>query len=125
VVALVVGITSAAFYMRAFNKLEEKSGVSSFKTAGVLYLVGTLLSIVLIGGILVWLAWIFAAWGFHSLKPLLTTPIYSTQSATAFPYFEQNKRCPNCGTDVQSYPQNAEFCGKCGARLRNEETRIY
>ena len=98
VVALVLGIISAAFYMRAFNKLGEKSDRDSFKAAGVLYFVGVLLSIVLVGGILVWIAWIFAAWGFHSLKPLSSPNIYSTPSAGTSPVPAQTIPCPNCGT---------------------------
>ena len=37
-VALVFGIVNAVLYMRAFNKLEEKSGVDNFGTAGLLLL---------------------------------------------------------------------------------------
>jgi uncharacterized membrane protein len=68
-IGLVLGIISAVLYMRAFNKLAEKSGKDNFRTAGLLYLLGTVLTIVLIGGLLVWIAWIFAATGFNSLKP--------------------------------------------------------
>jgi uncharacterized membrane protein len=68
-IGLVLGITSAVFYMRAFNKLAEKSGNDNFRTAGLLYLLGTVLTVVLIGGLLIWIAWIFAAIGFNSLKP--------------------------------------------------------
>jgi uncharacterized membrane protein len=39
-----------------------------FQSSRVLYLVGVLTSIVLIGGFLVWIAWIFAAWGFTHLS---------------------------------------------------------
>ncbi len=67
-VSLVFGIVNAVLYMRAFNKLREKSGVDTFKTAGLLYLIGVLLTVVLIGGLLVWIAWIFAAMGFNRLK---------------------------------------------------------
>ena len=68
-ISLALGIISAVLYMRAFNKLAEKSGSDSFKTAGLLYLLGTVLTLVLIGVLLVWIAWIFAAIGFKSLKP--------------------------------------------------------
>jgi len=68
-IAVVLGIIRAVFFMRAFNKLAEKSGKDNFKTAGLLYLLGTVLTIVLIGGILIWIAWILAAMGFNSLKP--------------------------------------------------------
>ena len=82
VAALVISIASAVLYMRAFNKLGEKSGVHSFNTAGLLYLVGTALTIVLVGSLLVWIAWIFALSGFNSLKPKTAEPLtvsYSTQ----------------------------------------------
>lgn len=68
-IGLVLGIISSIFFMRAFNKLAEKSGNDNFRTAGLLYLLGTVLTIVLIGGLLIWIAWIFAAIGFNSLKP--------------------------------------------------------
>ena len=68
-IGLVLGIISAVLYMRAFNKLAEKSGKDNFRTAGLLYLLGTVLTIVLVGGLLIWIAWIFATTGFNSLKP--------------------------------------------------------
>ena len=68
-VGFVLGIISAVLYMRAFNMLAEKSGDGSFRTAGLLYLLGTVLTIVFVGGLLTWIAWIFAAIGFNSLKP--------------------------------------------------------
>jgi uncharacterized membrane protein len=121
VVALGLGIISAVFYMRAFNKLGEKSGLDSFKAAGVLYFVGVLLSIVLFGGVLVWIAWIFVAWGFYSLKPSSSSSssssnnIYSTPSTTTSPTIVQTKPCPNCG--VGNVPE-ALYCGSCGKQLQ-------
>jgi uncharacterized membrane protein len=115
VLAMVLGIISAAFYMRAFNKLGEKSDCDSFKAAGVLYFVGVLLSVVLVGGILVWIAWIIAAYGFHSLKPLSSTNIYSTPSAVTSPVPAQTLPCPNCGTG--NVPE-ALYCGSCGKQLQ-------
>jgi uncharacterized membrane protein len=77
-VSTVFGIVNAVLYMRAFNKLAEKSGIDNFKTAGLLYSIGVLLTFVLIGWILVWRAWIFAATGFHKLKPSsVATPTVS------------------------------------------------
>jgi uncharacterized membrane protein len=116
VVALVLGVISAAFYMRAFNKLGGKSGVGSFKTAGVLYLVGVLLSIVLIGVVLVWIAWIIAAWGFYSLKPSSSTNIDSIPSAAIQPIVAQTNSCPNCGTE--NVP-GALYCRSCGKQLQS------
>jgi len=69
VIGFVLGIISAVFYMRAFNLLAEKSGKDSFRTAGLLYLLGAVLTIVLVGSLLLWIAWILAATGFNSLGP--------------------------------------------------------
>jgi uncharacterized membrane protein len=110
-VALVFGIVSAVLYMRAFNKLAEKSGVGTFRTVGLLYLIGT---VVPIGGILVWVAWILAAIGFHSLKPSSTSTFaYSTPQATA-PSIAQKRYCPYCGRENRA---NAVYCGYCGKQL--------
>jgi uncharacterized membrane protein len=110
-VALVFGIVSAVLYMRAFNKLAEKSGVGTFRTVGLLYLIGT---VVPIGGILVWVAWILAAIGFHSLKPSSTSTFaYSTPQATA-PSIAQKRYCPYCGRENRA---NAVYCGFCGKQL--------
>ena len=111
VVALVFGIVSAVLYMRAFSKLAEKSGVGTFRTVGLLYLIGT---VVPIGGILVWVAWILAAIGFHSLKPSSTSTFaYSTPQATA-PSIAQKRYCPYCGRENRG---NAVYCGYCGKQL--------
>ena len=75
VIALVLGIISAVLYMRAFNMLAEKSGRGSFKTVGLLYLLGIVLTIVLIGPLLSWIAWIYAAIAFNSLKPKEPPPL--------------------------------------------------
>ncbi|MGD0159373.1 MAG: DUF996 domain-containing protein [Candidatus Bathyarchaeia archaeon] len=68
-IGFALGIISAVLYMRAFNMLAEKSGKGNFKTVALLYLLGTALTILLIGSLLVWIAWIYAATGFNSLKP--------------------------------------------------------
>ena len=73
-IGFALGIISAVLYMRAFNLLGEKSGKGNFKTAALLYLLGTVLTILLIGSLLVWIAWICAATGFNSLKPKEASP---------------------------------------------------
>jgi uncharacterized membrane protein len=63
------------FYMLAtsqlrktFNTLAEKSGEKSFITAGSLLRWGAILTIVLVGLILIFIAWIFATIGFFTMK---------------------------------------------------------
>jgi len=110
VVALAFGIVNGLLYMRAFNKLKEKSGVDNFGTAGLLYLIGIIVPII------AWIAWIFAAMGFKKLKAapaVAPYASYSTQpplSSTA-----PTKRCPNCGTDNYG---DASYCRNCGKTLQ-------
>lgn len=114
-VSLAFAVVNAVLYMQAFNKLAEKSGIGDFKTTGLLYLIGTLLTIVAFGGILVWIAWIFAAMGFNKLKTQPTTNL--TVSYPAPPPLSnsiQTKRCPNCGTQNLA---DALYCSNCGKLL--------
>lgn len=116
-VILIFAIVSAVLYMRAFNKLAEKSGVDSFRTAGLLYLIGIVLTIVIVGGVIVWIAWIFAAMGFYSLKPKApstSTFTYSTPQETA-PSIAQKRYCPYCGTENSA---DAIYCSSCGRQLQ-------
>jgi len=117
IAALVVAIVSAVLYMRAFNKLGEKSGVHSFNTAGLLYLIGTVLTIVLVGSLLVWIAWIFALSGFNSLKPKIAEPSpisYSTQQPPAA-YTQERKFCVYCGAEISL---DSVYCPNCGKQLQ-------
>lgn len=103
--SLVFGIINGWLYMRAFNKLKEKSGMGDFGTAGILYLVGVIVPLV------AWIAWIFAALGFNKLKLPVTPASYFTQPTSRS---MQTKRCPNCGTEN---PVDALYCTFCGKPL--------
>ena len=106
-VAFVFAIVNGLLYMRAFNKLGEKSGVDNFKTAGLLYLIGAIIPLVS------WIAWIFAAIGFRKLKPSPTPTVsYPTQPLSST---MQTKRCPNCGTENSA---DALYCSSCGKPMQ-------
>jgi uncharacterized membrane protein len=68
VIAFVFYILAASHLKRALDSLAQKSGESSFATAGTLLWVGAILTIVLVGLILIFVAWIFATIGFFSMK---------------------------------------------------------
>lgn len=110
--AVAISIVNAVLYMRAFNKLAEKSGVDNFKTTGLLYLIGTILSFVGIGVIIVWIGWIFATLGFSKLKP--AAPATVPYPAQPPPSVMQTKRCLNCG--AENLPE-AIYCKSCGRPL--------
>ena len=107
IVTLGLSIVSGFFIMSAFNKLKDKSGIDSFGTAGILYMIGSIIPI--IG----WIAWIFAAIGFHRLKP---TPLPSqSYPPKTLPPVTQIKYCPNCG---KQNPIDSNYCMACGNPLK-------
>ena len=112
-IALVFGVVSAVLYWRAFNKLAEKSKIDNFKTAGLLYLIGTVLSIVFVGVILVWIAWILAAISFNSLKAPASATSAFQQTAT--PNLAAKKYCIYCGAENEA---DAIYCRNCGKQLQ-------
>ncbi|MGA3289218.1 MAG: DUF996 domain-containing protein [Candidatus Bathyarchaeia archaeon] len=117
---LAILIISAFFWRRAFNKLGEKSGNGNFNTAGLLILIGAALSIVGIGGLISWVAWIFAAMGFNSLKPKATETSafpYATPQ-TQFPNLPQKRFCPYCG--IENTPDSF-YCVICGKKLQESQ----
>ena len=68
VVAFVFYIFAASHLKRALDSLAQKSGESSFATAGTLLWIGSILTVVLVGLVLIFVAWIFATVGFFSMK---------------------------------------------------------
>jgi uncharacterized membrane protein len=108
-----ISIYCAVLYKRSFDRLTEKSGVDSFKTTGLLYLIGAVLNIAGgIGAIILWIAWIFAALGYQKLQPL------PPASAPFVPPYQPGtvavKRCPTCGADNSP---DAIYCRNCGRLL--------
>lgn len=110
-VSYVISIITAVLYWRALTTLAEKSGIEGFKTAGLLYLLGAVLTIVLIGALLIWIAWILLAIAFNSLKAPVETQGYTSQYTQGF---EGKKFCPYCG--AENYP-DAIFCKNCGKQI--------
>lgn len=111
-VSFVISIYVAVLYKRSFDRLSERSGVDSFRTAGLLYLIGMILNIVAVGSIIMWIAWIFAALGYRKLQPLPPQP------APFVPPYQPGtvamKRCPTCGAENSP---DAVYCRNCGRLL--------
>ena len=68
VFAFVFYVLAASHLKRTFNTLAQKSGEASFSTAGTLLWIGSILTIILVGLILIFIAWIFATIGFFTMK---------------------------------------------------------
>ncbi len=74
VIFVIFVILEAIFYKKSFNLLALKSGEKMFNTAGLLLLIGAILTIIFIGAILMLIAWILAAVTFFSIKTPSTQP---------------------------------------------------
>ena len=98
---------------KSFNSLAQKSGEHMFETAGTLLFVGAILTIVLVGFLLIFIAWIMATIAFFSIKVPQQSYGYAPPP-TATPTIQSTRFCPNCGAPVDA---NATFCPHCGKQL--------
>lgn len=110
-IAWIALVISAMFIRRAFEKLANRLNVGSFRTAGTLYFVGALTVIILIGFVILFVAYIIQIVAFFSIQD---TPPTVQGMAPPVPAAAQpgTKFCASCGTQMSSA---ASFCPKCGA----------
>ena len=122
VVAFIFFVFAASHLRTTFDTLAQKSGEQSFTTAATLLWWGSILTIVLVGLLLIFIAWIFAVISFFSMRSQLQKQPYasqpnsyapsSTQSAT--PAEEAGRYCSYCGAPVKP---DAVYCPHCGRQL--------
>ena len=119
--AFIFYILAATRLRAALSALGQKSGEHMFETAGLLLFIGAILTIVLVGILLILIAWIFATIAFFSIKAppqpyTYNPPPQPTQPApsTPAPATQATRYCPNCGAPVQP---NAIYCPNCGKPL--------
>lgn len=74
VVLFVFVIIATIFFRKSLSMLSAKTGERIFETAGLIWLIGAVLTIILVGFILIWVAWILIAVGFFSIKTTATQP---------------------------------------------------
>jgi len=78
VVLFILFVVAAIFLRRSLNTLSEKSGIHMFATTGLLILIGAILTIIVIGFILLWVALILLAVAFFEIK---TEPTQAQKTA--------------------------------------------
>jgi uncharacterized membrane protein len=74
-------IIATVFSRKSLNLLSAKTGVGLFGVAGILMLIGGILSVIFIGIILIWIAWILVAVAFFLIKTQPTQPSPPPQPA--------------------------------------------
>jgi uncharacterized membrane protein len=118
VVMFIFFVLSGIFYRLAFYSLAHKSRVPMLRTGATVLLVGSALTILLAGFVLMFVAWILIAVGLFSLKLPSEQAPEGVRNVTPPPTAEtstgQLKYCPNCGAENNI---NGTFCTRCGKRL--------
>jgi uncharacterized membrane protein len=69
VVVFIFGLITAILLRKSLGLLSSKTGVGLFGTTGLLILIGAVLTIIVIGFILIWIATLILAIAFFSMKP--------------------------------------------------------
>ncbi|HLN88887.1 MAG TPA: DUF996 domain-containing protein [Candidatus Binatia bacterium] len=104
IIAFVFYLLAAIHLKKVFETMAQKTGESSFITAGTLLLVGAALTIIGVGLILILIAWIFATIGFFSMKPKDYQPYTNGYGYTQSPTQPQTGT-PNINLNLRSkYP---------------------
>jgi uncharacterized membrane protein len=116
VIVFVFYVLAAVYLRKSFSSLAQKSGEHMFETAGILLLIGAVLTIFfLIGLLLIFVAWIIATIAFFSIKVPQQQYVYAyTAQPTATQQMQASRFCPNCGAPQDA---NATFCARCGKQL--------
>lgn len=113
IVAFIFYVLAAMHLRRALNTLAEKTGEHSFATAGTLLWIGAILTIIMVGLLLIFVAWIIAVIGFFSMRSKQQPNGYTMQpTATQAP--QAARYCPHCGAPATS---DATYCSHCGKHL--------
>ena len=122
----IFAVISAIFLKRAYDKAAQRLNVNAFATAGLLYLIGALTAIILIGFAIILIALIFQVVAYFSIEdrptfagvPPSAQPFAPPPSAVQQPTSTQQaqpdfKFCPKCGARLARI---ADFCTNCGAK---------
>ncbi len=111
-IAWIALIVSAMFIRRAYDTMATRLNIGTFRTAGMLYFIGAILIIVLVGFLLLFVAAILQIIAFFAIPDMV--PGMQPQPMAAAPPQQGVKYCPSCGTQLAA---SATFCSKCGAKL--------
>ena len=80
VILFIFVVVAAIFFRKSLTTLAEKTGVGRFGTAGLLLLIGAVLTIIVIGFLLIWVAFIFLTVAFFRIRAEPTQPPPMTPS---------------------------------------------
>lgn len=100
-------LVSSVFVRKAYNNIATKLNIGTFRTAGTLYFVGALLTIILVGFIVLFAAYIVQVIAFFSIEEGQVAVPGTIAPQPGIKY------CQSCGAQLQA---GAAFCPKCGSK---------
>ena len=122
----IFAIISAIFLKRSYETISRRLNIGAFASAGLLYLVGAALTIILVGFLILLIALIFQVVAYFSIQDRPPTPSWSQPAPQAFAppppaqpstsqqqTMAESKYCHKCGTKI---PSTAVFCTNCGEK---------
>jgi len=129
IIAVVFYILSAVYLKKSFDGCAIGTRVDMFKTAGIVYLIGAILMIILIGAFIMLISYILMIVAFFSLPDSLSQvgapgmqpgpgqPAYPQQPPPPQQPQQTGRICPNCGRPI---PMDAQVCPYCGKDFRQK-----
>ena len=119
-----LAVISAIFLKNSYDRAAQRLNVPSFGTAGILYLIGALTAIILIGFLIIFIALIFQVIAYFSIQDQPPTPVYPVFPGPP-PMYSSQPTTPTSPPTQQppiESPQPAQqaeskFCSKCGAKI--------
>jgi uncharacterized membrane protein len=113
-IAWIALIVSAIFIRRSYDTMAAKLNVGTFKTAGTLYFIGAILTIILVGLIILFIAAIVQIVAFFAIPDSVPGMQAQPLGGPAPQPMAGMRFCPNCGTQLAA---TTAYCTKCGAKL--------
>ncbi len=107
-VAYILLIIGALFLRKSFDGIANRTKVDLFRTTGLVYLIGAVTTIFLIGFFIILIATILEIASFFSLPDSLSKT--KDDKAT----LDTQRRCPKCGRII---PEDAKFCPYCSNKF--------
>ncbi len=103
-VGWILGIIAAIYLRRSYNGIAKHTNVGLFRTTGTVYFIGAILTIIIIGLFIMFIARIIEIIAYFSLPD----KIPSTEKKEE----KSGRRCPECGRIIPEDALNCPYCSK-------------
>ena len=107
-VAYILLILGALFLRKSFEGIANRTKVDLFKTTGLVYLIGAITTIFVVGFFILLIAMILQIASFFSLPDSLS------KTKTGNMIADSDRRCPKCGRII---PEDAKYCPYCNNKF--------